>query len=189
MYSCPHLLQTSPCLLSGGGCSTCTLWAKTREGEASETGSMHPPTPARTPCHLPPMSPNSSLGQGLAPASRAPGWALGPTLHRCACQASPVASQGPSWAGPRQVPQCCSQPDCSVQGQVLSRAHHPCTTLASPTASLALLCWPCPLQHSLSSFSSPPAALLLRLSSSSPHPFPTSPTPGCCQLEVWGEGT
>uniref|UniRef100_A0A8C0UHE8 Phosphofurin acidic cluster sorting protein 2-like n=1 Tax=Cyanistes caeruleus TaxID=156563 RepID=A0A8C0UHE8_CYACU len=76
MLSCPHLLQTSPCLLSGGGYHTCILWAKTREGEASETGSMHPPTPARTPCHLPPVSPNSSLGQGLAPAEPQEGlWA------------------------------------------------------------------------------------------------------------------
>lgn len=109
-----------------------SLWAKTREGEASETGSMHPPTPARAPCHLPPMTPNSSLGEGLAPASRDPERALSPALPRCACQASSPASRGPSWAGPSRVPHRWSQRDLLAEGQVLSRAHQPCTAPRQP---------------------------------------------------------
>lgn len=139
----PIFCRPVPSCSVQGGYHTCTLWAKSREGEASETGSMHPPTPARTPCHLPPVTPNSSLRQGLAPASRAPGRALGPALHRCTCQASPVASQGPSWPGPRQVPQCCSQPDCSVQGAGAEQGppplYHSCQPHCQPcTAVLAL---------------------------------------------------
>lgn len=161
----------------GGEHHTCTLWAKTHEGEASESGSMHPPTPARTPCHLPPLSPNSSLGQGLAPASRAPGRALGRTLCRCTCQASPVASQGPSWAGPRQVPQCCSQPDCSVQGAGAEQGppplYHHCQPHCQPcTAVLALPSTAQP-QQLFQSPCSPAAEAVLFISPSLPNkPYP-----------------
>lgn len=141
-----------------------SLWAKTREGEASETGSVHPPTPARTPHHLPPTTPNSSLGQGLAPASRDPERAPGPALPRCASQASSPASQGPSWAGPRQVPQRWSQQDFVAWGAGAEQGpptlYHP---LPAPLPASRCCAWPGPAGMRLSSFSSPAAALLLRL--------------------------
>lgn len=157
-----------------------SLWAKTREGEASETGSMHPPTPARAPCHLPPMTPNSSLGEGLAPASRDPERAPGPALPRCACcQANSPASRGPTWAGSRRDPQRWSQQDGSWWGAGGEQGP-PTLRRPSPAPLPALRCcaWPCPAGLSLSSFSSPPAAeaglALLRLSP--PHlPIPSRP--------------
>ncbi|KAI6071543.1 hypothetical protein LUU34_00508200 [Aix galericulata] len=80
----------------------------------TEAGSTHPPTPARAPCHPPPLTPNGSLGQGdpgggfsgppfspLRPPGPQLGWARAAPQRRShsrGCSAGPPALPGPASA-------------------------------------------------------------------------------------------
>lgn len=101
--------------------------AEPRDGEATETGSTHPPTPARAPRHLPPLTPNSSLGQGLAPASGDPGGVLRAPLFPAAAVGAPAGLGPGSFPAPEPQPGLLSVGG----GAVLSRAPCPRPALAA----------------------------------------------------------
>lgn len=148
---------------------------------------------------MPPASPHLQQQPGMraGTASRAPVRALAPSLP-----SSPASGAQLGWApAGSMVLEPAGLPGRQGTGAEQSQPPPYCP-LPAPLPAPCYCAWPCPVGLSLSSFSSPAAALLQRgaivllsLSSgcwgsvSSPHPFLASPAPWCCHVEVWHGGT
>lgn len=137
---------------------------------------MHPPTPARAPCHLPPVTHNSSLGQRIQEGLWAP-----------LCPGPLLARQDPSWAGPRQVPGAGTSRIAHGRRGAEQGPPAPHCPLPAPRCRP----WSCPTGLSCSSFSSPGQPHCCGRHGAAAAAAPQSPSaaPRCSQLQVGHKGT
>lgn len=99
-----------------------SLWANIHEGEATKTGSAHPPLPARALCRLPPLPPPQQLGT-RAGTGHEPGGTLGHLP-------SSAGTRAPAGLGLGSTP--APERSCAGWGPVLSRASTPALHQSSP---------------------------------------------------------
>lgn len=120
-----------------------SLWAKTCE----------PSKPARALCHLPPMTPNSRLGQELVPVSSDPEGSVPQCPQMC------LPGQVHSQLEPQLGWSLAGSPILRPAGLVTEGANDDHQLSIAPHQP-SCYTWPCPGPLSLSSFSSPPSISL-----------------------------